>query len=60
MKIVVSGTRPTGILHLGNYYGAVRNYVRLSKDSDVRGYFFIADYHSFTTHINPTELPMLV
>ena len=60
MKIVVSGTRPTGILHLGNYYGAVRNYVRLSKDSDVRGYFFIADYHSFTTHINPTELPTLV
>lgn len=60
MDIVVSGTRPTGILHLGNYYGAVRNYVRMGNDPGVKGYFFIADYHSFTTHINPTELPTLV
>lgn len=60
MKTVVSGTRPTGILHLGNYYGAVRNYVRMQDDPAVRGYFFIADYHSLTTHNNPAELKTLV
>lgn len=60
MEIVVSGTRPTGILHLGNYYGAVRNYVRMQDDPNVTGYFFIADYHSFTTHIQPDELKELV
>ncbi len=60
MEIVVSGTRPTGILHLGNYYGAVRNYVRMGEDKNVKGYFFIADYHSLTTHINPEELKVLV
>jgi tryptophanyl-tRNA synthetase len=60
MEIVVSGTRPTGILHLGNYYGAVRNYVRLGEDKNVKGYFFIADYHSLTTHNNPAELKVLV
>lgn len=60
MEIVVSGTRPTGILHLGNYYGAVRNYVRLGDDKNVKGYFFIADYHSLTTHNNPAELKLLV
>jgi len=60
MEVVVSGTRPTGILHLGNYYGAVRNYVRLADDPAVQGYFFIADYHSLTTHHQPEELKTLV
>jgi len=60
MEIVVSGTRPTGVLHLGNYYGAVRNYVRMGEDKNIKGYFFIADYHSFTTHTNPAELKILV
>ena len=60
MEIVVSGTRPTGILHLGNYYGAVRNYVRMGEDKNVKGYFFIADYHSLTTHNNPAELKVFV
>lgn len=60
MEIVVSGTRPTGILHLGNYYGAVRNYVRMQEDSNYRGYFFIADFHSLTTHQQPAELTKLV
>lgn len=59
MDIVVSGTRPTGILHLGNYFGAVRNYVRL-QDSVKENYFFIADYHALTTHNNPGELDQLV
>ena len=60
MEIVVSGTRPTGILHLGNYYGAVRNYVRMGEDKGIKGYFFIADYHSLTTHNNHAELKVLV
>lgn len=47
-EIVVSGLRPTGFLHLGNYFGAVRNYVRMQEEYDC--YFFIADWHSLTTH----------
>lgn len=60
MEIVVSGTRPTGILHLGNYYGAVKNYVRMQDEQRYNAFFFIADYHSLTTHIQPDELPRLV
>lgn len=47
-EIVVSGIRPTGFLHLGNYFGAIRNYVRMQEDFDC--YFFVADWHSLTTH----------
>jgi tryptophanyl-tRNA synthetase len=47
-EIVVSGIRPTGFLHLGNYFGAIRNYVRMQEDYDC--YFFVADWHSLTTH----------
>ncbi|MGZ5190229.1 MAG: tryptophan--tRNA ligase [Flavisolibacter sp.] len=47
-EIVVSGLRPTGFLHLGNYFGAMRNYVRMQDDYQC--YFFIADWHSLTTH----------
>jgi tryptophanyl-tRNA synthetase len=60
MERVVSGTRPTGILHLGNYYGAVRNYVRMQNDAKYRSFFFIADYHALTTHQQPSVLPKLV
>ena len=45
---VVSGIRSTGNLHLGNYFGAVRNYLRMQNDFDC--YFFVADYHTLTTH----------
>lgn len=54
MEIVVSGIRPTGNLHLGNYYGAIRNFVKMQNESDC--YFFIADYHSLTTHPTPQDL----
>src|SRR6478735_8498520 len=47
-EIVVSGIRPTGFLHLGNYFGAMRNYVRMQEDYNC--YFFVADWHSLTTH----------
>jgi tryptophanyl-tRNA synthetase len=52
--IVVSGIRPTGYLHLGNYFGAVRNFVRMQEDFNC--YFFIADIHSLTTHPTPENL----
>ncbi|MCF8361578.1 MAG: tryptophan--tRNA ligase [Prolixibacteraceae bacterium] len=52
--IVVSGIRPTGFLHLGNYFGAVRNFVRMQDDFNC--YFFIADIHSLTTHPTPGDL----
>ncbi len=47
-EIVVSGIRPTGYLHLGNYFGAIQNYVRMQQEYDC--YFFVADWHSLTTH----------
>ncbi len=46
-KIVLSGIRATGHLHLGNYYGALRNFVEMQDEYDCR--YFIADYHSLTT-----------
>ena len=51
---VLSGIRSTGSLHLGNYFGALRNFVRL-QDTHIC-YFFIADYHSLTTHSVPEDL----
>lgn len=54
MEIVLSGIRPTGNLHLGNYFGAVRNFVRMQEQNQC--FFFIADYHSLTTHPKPADL----
>lgn len=53
-KIVMSGIRPTGLLHLGNYFGAVKNYVRLQNEFEC--YFMVADLHSLTTHPDTKEL----
>jgi tryptophanyl-tRNA synthetase len=52
--IVLSGIRPTGNLHLGNYFGAVKNFVKMQESNEC--YFFIADYHMLTTHPNPKDL----
>lgn len=54
METVVSGIRPTGELHLGNYFGALRNFVKMQDEQNC--YFFIADYHSLTTHPTPLDL----
>ena len=54
METVVSGIRSTGNLHLGNYFGAVRNFVKMQNES--RCFFFIADYHSLTTHPKPDDI----
>ncbi len=54
MDTVLSGIRSTGHLHLGNYFGALRNFVRMQHEN--RCFFFIADYHSLTTHPDPGSL----
>jgi tryptophanyl-tRNA synthetase len=55
-EIVVSGIRPTGFLHLGNYFGAMRSYVRMQDDEKYSCYFFVANWHSLTTHPDTKEL----
>jgi tryptophanyl-tRNA synthetase len=54
METVLSGIRPTGNLHLGNYFGALKNFIRMQEEHNC--YFFIADYHSLTTHPTPADL----
>lgn len=54
MKTVVSGIRSTGNLHLGNYFGALKNFIKMQDE--YKCYFFIADYHSLTTHPDPKAL----
>jgi tryptophanyl-tRNA synthetase len=53
-ETVVSGIRPTGKLHLGNYFGAVSNFIKMQHEYNC--YFFIADLHSLTTHPTPSDL----
>jgi len=50
----MSGIRPTGFLHLGNYFGAVKNYVRMQEEYEC--FFMVADLHSLTTHPDTKEL----
>jgi tryptophanyl-tRNA synthetase len=54
METVLSGIRPTGNLHMGNYFGAVRNFLKMQHEYNC--YFFIADLHSLTTHPTPVDL----
>jgi tryptophanyl-tRNA synthetase len=54
MERVVSGIRPTGNLHLGNYFGAVKSFVEMQNNYDCL--FFIADWHSLTTHPKPENI----
>ncbi len=54
METVLSGIRPTGNLHLGNYFGALQNFVKMQHENNC--FFFIADYHSLTTHPKPADL----
>ena len=53
-QIVMSGIRPTGFLHLGNYFGALRNYVRMQNEFTC--YFMVADLHALTTLTETKEL----
>jgi tryptophanyl-tRNA synthetase len=52
--IVMSGIRPTGYLHLGNYFGAIRNYVSMQEEFEC--FFMVADLHSLTTHPDTKQL----
>lgn len=54
METVVSGIRPTGNLHLGNYFGAVKNFLQMQNEYNC--FFFIADWHSLTTHPHPGDI----
>ena len=54
METVLSGIRPTGNLHIGNYFGAVKNFIKMQEENNC--YFFIADWHSLTTHPTPEDL----
>ncbi len=53
-KIILSGIRPTGRLHYGNYFGAIQHFVQRQEQGD-RCYYFIADYHALTTISEPTN-----
>ncbi len=54
MERVVSGIRSTGNLHLGNYFGAVKNFIKMQEEYDC--FFFVADYHTLTTHLVQADL----
>ncbi|MFY9805154.1 MAG: tryptophan--tRNA ligase [Candidatus Acidiferrales bacterium] len=51
-KRVLSGMRPTGRLHLGHYFGALQNWLKLQDEYDC--FFFVADWHALTTHYEDT------
>jgi len=53
METVVSGIRSTGRLHLGNYFGAVKNFIKMQHEHHC--FFFIADFHALTTHPKPGD-----
>ena len=54
-KVIVTGAQPTGMFHLGNYLGAVRNWCKLQKDFEC--FFFLPNLHSITCPpYNPSEL----
>jgi tryptophanyl-tRNA synthetase len=57
-KIALTGIKPTGILHIGNYFGAIRPALELAREYDAR--YFIADYHALNTVKDPAELSALI
>ena len=52
---ILSGIQPSGELHIGNYLGAIKNWVKLQNDSKNECWFFVADYHSITENYDPKE-----
>ena len=53
---VLSGIQPTGNLHLGNYLGAIRNWVRMQDQAAGECLYFLADLHAITVHIDANDL----
>lgn len=56
MKRSLSGIQPSGILHLGNYFGAISQFVKNQNSGNYEGFYFIADYHSLTSLTDPKAL----
>jgi tryptophanyl-tRNA synthetase len=56
MMRTLSGIQPTGNLHLGNYLGAIRNWVRMQDEMPGEKLYFLADLHAITVHNDPAEL----
>src|SRR2546427_647184 len=54
-KRVISGMRPTGRLHIGHYFGALQNWVRLQNDPSYECFYFIADWHALTSDYADTS-----
>ncbi|NCN07661.1 tryptophan--tRNA ligase [Candidatus Falkowbacteria bacterium] len=54
-QIVVSGMQPSGQLHIGNYLGALKNWVDIQNSGKYDCFFFVADYHSITENYNPED-----
>ena len=55
-KKIFSGVQPTGNLHLGNYLGAIKNFVELQNTKDTDCIFCVVDLHAITVKQNPSEL----
>ncbi|MGL4676490.1 MAG: tryptophan--tRNA ligase [Brevinema sp.] len=55
-KNSLSGIKPTGNLHLGNYLGAIQGYLDLQKNNNINNFYFIADYHALNSTPTPQEL----
>lgn len=60
MKTVLTGVKPTGLIHIGNYLGAMRPAIAMCNQTDVNGMLFIADYHSLTTVHDADKLNNMV
>lgn len=56
MKRVLTGIKPTGYAHIGNYFGAIKPAIELSKNADYQCFYFIADYHALTTLENKEQM----
>ena len=56
VKKIFSGVQPSGNLHLGNYLGAIKNFVELNNDNDNKCIFCVVDLHAITVKQNPKEL----
>lgn len=58
MKRILSGVQPSGIPHLGNYFGAIRQHIEMGNHPDYETYFFMADMHALTTVKDPAKLKL--
>lgn len=54
--ILITGVKPTGDLHIGNYFGAMRQFVELTKEAKYKPYIFVADYHALNTMQDAEEM----